>query len=205
MSTKLHKTQSIKTTDLLYNEKAFAKKRLDPKFIAVAATTMRDESSFTQEHLTALSDELEQQIQQIKQGNLENLDEYLYSQAVALHQLFYRFFRTSLLRGPWLEESKVFADLALKAQNQSRKTLLALAEIKNPKRATFIKQQNNAINQQINNSENFSDKNKEKTVNELLKEPTHETLDTRGTTETISLNPSVATVEAVYRSKDIDW
>lgn len=41
---------------------------------------------------------------------------------------------------------------ALKAQNQCRQTLAALAEIKNPRRTTLIGQQNNATNQQVNNA-----------------------------------------------------
>ncbi|MGH8646968.1 MAG: hypothetical protein ACREX4_21935 [Gammaproteobacteria bacterium] len=64
--------------------------------------------------------------------------------------------------------------LALKAQNQCRQTLAALAEIKNPRRTTFIGQQNNATNQQVNNVGGPSEtrKNPETRENELLEAKT---------------------------------
>jgi hypothetical protein len=45
--------------------------------------------------------------------------------------------------------------IALKAQNKSRQTLVTLIEFKNPTKTTFIRQQNNAISQQVNNYANI--------------------------------------------------
>lgn len=90
----------------------------------------------------------------IQKGDLSHLEAILYAQIETLNAVF----QVSLNQAnasQYLESVRYRNDCALKAQNQCRRTVLALAELKNPKRATFIKQQNNAINQQIN-SENYS-------------------------------------------------
>lgn len=93
--------------------------------------------------------------------------------------------------------------MLLFAHRISLGALLALAELKNPRRATFIKQKNNAINQQINSSsqeqvKNF--KNSDKFANELLKEPNHEALDFRGTPETGNINSQMEALEPMMWS-----
>ncbi|MGH8608246.1 MAG: hypothetical protein ACREX9_12750 [Gammaproteobacteria bacterium] len=45
----------------------------------------------------------------------------------------------------YLNQHQTYMLLALKAQNQCRQTLAALAEIKNPRRTTFVGQQNTEI------------------------------------------------------------
>jgi hypothetical protein len=62
---------------------------------------------------------------------------------------------------------QVFADIAFKAQNQSRKTLLALSAIKHPQQQTVVKQQNVAFNQQVNNDTTHG-RHKINPENELL-------------------------------------
>lgn len=88
----------------------------------------------------------------VNEGDLSDVDSLLMSQAQTMNVLFQRC--TSLI----LEQSNAVAmqaisDIALKAQKQSAKTLQILADLKHPKRTTFIQQQNNAVNQQVNNSE----------------------------------------------------
>lgn len=51
-----------------------------------------------------------------------------------------------------VEQLDLYARLTLKAQNQLRQTLATLADIRAPRRTTFIKQQNQAVNQQVLNS-----------------------------------------------------
>jgi hypothetical protein len=83
--------------------------------------------------------------------NTSRLEELLFLQAEVLHHVFVR----SIAIAGCDNESvvKTYGGLALKAQNQSRRTIIALSEMQNPKRATFIKQQNNANNQQVNNGD----------------------------------------------------
>jgi hypothetical protein len=97
------------------------------------------------------------------------------------------------LSSEYLNQVQIYTKIALKAQSQCRQTLAALAEIKNPKRTTFIK--NQATNQQVNFNEN-SEKNNQNSSNELLTGNNYETLDARGTTRPIPDNKEMATVGA---------
>lgn len=99
-----------------------------------------------------------------------------------------------------MEHAAIYANVALRAQNQIRKTLIALADLKNPRRATFIKQQNNAINQQINNHEKSESKNSGKVANKLVSEKELEKMDNRGTLDTIAINPATETVVVLDRT-----
>ncbi len=103
-----------------------------------------------------------------------------------------------------IPQVQAYSDIALKAQNQSRKTLTVITELKNPKQTMFVKQQNLAVNQQINNdtqSKNF--KKIENPTNELLLDAKpHETLELRRPREAIAVNPEMETVEKINRGKD---
>ena len=79
------------------------------------------------------------------------VERMLLAQSVVLQSVFAHYM-TQASRTDMLPKLQAFADLALKAQNQCRRTLATLAEIRNPRRAQFIKQINNAVNQQVNNS-----------------------------------------------------
>lgn len=59
---------------------------------------------------------------------------------------------TNAVRADSIEKLGLYGQLLLKGQNQLRRTLVSLAEIRNPRRTTFVRQQNQAINQQILNS-----------------------------------------------------
>lgn len=82
------------------------------------------------------------------------------------------------------EQMKSFIELGFKAQNQLRKTALALHSIQNPQSQTVIKQQNLAYNQQINNDPRCIKINSQ---NELLSGDTvNEKMDARSTTTSVS-------------------
>ena len=83
-------------------------------------------------------------------GNPEHMLKMLNVQAYTLNKLFHRFARTSYDTFQGERHAMV---LAMKAQNQCRRTLQAMAEIATPKQATFIGQQNNGANIQVNNGE----------------------------------------------------
>jgi hypothetical protein len=80
-------------------------------------------------------------------------------------------------------------------QDSCRKTILALHELKHPKKTVFIKQTNQALNQQINTPISFSNKTEnlpEKSGNELLTEKTMDTARTRATSPENSVMETVA-------------
>jgi hypothetical protein len=100
-----------------------------------------------------------------------------------------------------MKNAAIIADIALRAQNQSRKTLAVLAEIKNPRRTTFIKQQNNAVNQQVNNAIKSKSEKIKKVANELLELKDEQRLDTRAAASSITDDSQVEAVE-ICRSED---
>lgn len=145
-------------------------------------------------HISTLVTELSESFVRVKNDNFLEVEAMLLSQAHTLNVFFHHALSQASQMSA-LNQIQTFSDLAMKAQNNCRKTLLALAEIKNPKRATFIKQQNNAIgNQQINNSENLKNNS-----NEVLSEVQHESLDDRSKEKTITTHTTLETLEAIDR------
>lgn len=94
---------------------------------------------------------LQDQLAQIKSGDLSVVEEMLFSQASTLQAIANQFAALgSVSIGLNKHETGIQQlHIALRAQDQSRKTLLALVEVKNPKRTTFVKA-NTAIRQQVN-------------------------------------------------------
>ena len=87
----------------------------------------------------------------VNDGDLSTLEAMLVSQATALQPVF-----TSLVCRAQVQTQQrhleVFMGLAFKAQAQSRATISALVDLKNPRQATFVKQANIANGpQQVNN------------------------------------------------------
>ncbi len=130
--------------------------------------------------------------EKVSSGNMEEVEAMLMSQANTLNA-FSNLMLSQIGDGNSMQNIQAFSDIAMRAQNGCRKTLLALIELKNPKRTTFIKQQNNAVNQQINNSENL-----EQPANQLLCEASNATLDFGRTKEAISINSNMETLGEIY-------
>ena len=86
-----------------------------------------------------------------------------------------------------------YSDIGLRAQEQARKTILALHYLQNPKQNTYVAQQNVANIQQINND------TKANPENELISEGTHATLEQRRTSKTISNDPRIKAMAELYR------
>ena len=143
--------------------------------------------------IDTLTNELLDSFNRIKKDNLLEIQAMLLSQAHTLNVFFNRCL-SQVGDMTMVNQIQTFSDLALRAQNNCRKTLATLAELKNPKRATFIKQQNNSVNQQVNNSENPLKKS-----NEQLCEAQHESLDDRSKEKAIAINTTVGTLETVDR------
>jgi hypothetical protein len=94
---------------------------------------------------------LSDRIDKIQAGNMDSVEAMLYGQAMTLQTMF-----TSLARSAaaetGLKQYQAKMTFALKAQAQCRATLEALAEIKNPRPVSFVKQANISNGpQQVNN------------------------------------------------------
>ena len=131
----------------------------------------------------------------VNDGNIQEIEDMLMTQAKMLDHVFYDALeQLSSLR--MINHIEVYSNLAFRAQSQCRKTLSTLAELKHPRRVMFVKQQNNTVNQQINNSLENGNSGKIKNVaNELLKDINHEALDSRGAPTTIRANKEMEALE----------
>lgn len=138
-------------------------------------------------------------------GDTRMVERMLLSQATILQALFARYAEQST-RADTLPKAATLADLAMKAQNQCRRTLATLAEVRNPRRAMFVKQLNQAVNQQVNNTSGATEIRKipESKAGELLEVDHAEgrRLDFGAATMAIPNDAGLATVGAQYRSPD---
>ena len=151
-----------------------------------------------QPDFTALVEELVAQCDKVRDGDLSRVEGMLLSQAHALQAIFANCaWRMSYAE--YVSQQQIYGLLALKAQNQCRATLATLAEIKNPNRATFIR--NTATNQQINVGPH-TPKISDNTANELLEAKPHERLDTTTQSPASAADQKMETVGALNRPKD---
>lgn len=143
--------------------------------------------------------ELVRQNEDLFSGDMSRVEAMLLDQSHVLQALF-TFLAHKMSGAEYLNQLDTYTRLALKAQNQCRQTLATLGELKNPKRATFIKQQNNAVNQQIIQAENSKKPDEES--NELLEVIDNERLDTRAPQAAIGTDQEMEPVGAIDRPED---
>jgi hypothetical protein len=104
-----------------------------------------------------------------------------------------------------INQIEVFSNIAFRAQAECRKTLSVLAELKHPRRVTFVKQQNNAVNQQVNNTVKYESEefeNSKKFANELISEMTHEKVDIGRAISAGAIDSSSETVDVFNGAKN---
>lgn len=131
----------------------------------------------------------------------EAMERHLWASAMLLQNLAV-VWTTYATRAECTEQLDLYARLALKAQNQQRQTLRTLAEIRNPRRATFIRQQNQAVNQQVFNSPVAAETGKirDLTTSEVLGLGVDdERVDFRAPTLAVGHDANLATVGAFDR------
>jgi hypothetical protein len=187
---------------------AEVKARVHP-VVGASATMRAFDSALAKTSLTAMVGELTRHVNDAKAGNLNRPEAMLLSQAHALDVIFNNLAqRAGANIGKHAELSERYLRMALKAQSQCRTTLEALAEIKAPRSATFIKQANIAEQQQVNNgnvtnggTRSAHEKSLDRS-NELLTESSHATLDTGGTRSAGGEHSPVETMGKVDRSAD---
>ncbi len=142
-----------------------------------------------------------------RDGDLSTLEAMLVSQATALQSIFSNYAcRAQAQTQHRFREG--FMTMALKAQAQSRATILAVIDLKFPRQATFVKQANIAAGpQQVNNgiapSSLAHEKANPNPQNKLIEDSRNGStyLDPRATTATAGGNPTMATVGKVNRTK----
>ena len=130
-------------------EWGFTKGKTDSQVVAVLSTrsalTATTYKAFAgggeSLQVTDLMNELRQAGAEVVAGNMSRLEVMLTSQALTLDAMF-----NSMAQRAQKQESlksiEVLMRLALKAQTQARSTVEALAEIKNPRTVSFVKQSN---------------------------------------------------------------
>lgn len=152
--------------------------------------------------LIDLCKELNGTYEKLRDNDFSDIEEMLFYQAQSLQSIFVRM-SVEMAQAKLVNQVQVFGQIALKAQNQARQTLSALAAIKNPQSATFVKQQNNAQNMQVVNNQDKSENPKffENSANELLSESENATLDLRGTQTAGIINTKLETLEPIERSQ----
>lgn len=102
--------------------------------------------------IPALSKELDFQCERLELGDLAGIEKMLLGQALALQAVFSKLAQEAASQKVQKRYESLMA-LALKAQGNSRATLQALIEMKQPRQAVFAKQANISSGpQQVNNS-----------------------------------------------------
>jgi len=169
--------------------------------------------SFGPMDINVLRSELVSRSKQVIDGNLSIVELMLINQAQILQSLF----TDMVARGTVAVNSKYgsresmesYLRLAFKAQAQCRATLETLANIKNPQPTAFIRQQNIAANQQVNNGVAVSDAGPRARAGELcdsaneLKAVPHEQaqqLDPGTPSAAGGSDPTMATMGASHRA-----
>ncbi|CUA99908.1 hypothetical protein [Thiomonas bhubaneswarensis] len=155
--------------------------------------------------LTAMHERMMTAAADASGGELGALERMLSAQAQTLNVMFTELARRAALNmGEHLDATETYLRLAFKAQAQSRATVEALAEIKNPRAVAFVKQANIAQQQQVNNgTPRVEDSPKPANEQSCLEAPNEwSTLDTRAKTTPARSNPAMETVGAVHRAKD---
>lgn len=187
---------------------AEVKARVHP-VVSATATMRAFDSALANTSLTAMVGELSRHVNDVKAGTLNRPEAMLLSQAHALDVIFNSLAqRAGANIGKQAELSERYLRMALKAQSQCRTTLEALAEIKAPKSATFIKQANIAEQQQVNNGNvvnggaNSAHEKTSDRPNELLTESPYATLDTGREGTTGGENSSMDAMVKIDRAED---
>lgn len=145
-------------------------------------------------------------IEEVKNGDLSELEAMLVSQSFLLNTVFNVFTQRATNNfSEYPKAAQTYINIALKAQSQSRNTVEAINEIKNPKSVTITKQANIADQQIVNNGTmNTSARAEINTTesNELLSEVINEKVDTRGTQETKRANQTMEAMATINRRKN---
>ncbi len=152
---------------------------------------------------------MKSKVDKVAAGDLGDVEATLTAQAATLDAVFNELARrASLNMGEHLNATETYLRLALKAQAQCRATLETLAEVKYPKAATFVRQQNVAYQQQVNNSGDNATSTRagapaheraSNQSNELLEASHGERLDPGAKSTSTAVDSSMAAMGKIHR------
>lgn len=139
------------------------------------------------------------QAELVKSGDLSRPEEILSAQAGTLDMLFNILADKALrnITAGHQGAGETYLRMAMKAQSQCRTTIEAIGELKYPKSPTFIRQQNIAGQQQVNNYP-AGEKIVETRTNELMEVPNGERMDTRAAGKAIGHDPQLEALGALH-------
>lgn len=132
------------------DEETIARMAIHPSLLGAQVIQSYSSTAFGGLELDACVGALKEQINDLRTGTLDRIEDMLMTQAFTLDAIF----NALAIQANTAEFLPAFESnlrLALKAQSQSRATLQTLAAIKNPRTLAFIQHQNIGLNQQINN------------------------------------------------------
>lgn len=148
---------------------------------------------------------MSEKIAKVKAGDMSDVEATLIAQAVTLDTVFNELAkRAALNMGEHLTATETYLRLAFKAQAQCRSTLETLAEIKSPRHAIFVRQQNIANQQQVNNDVAAGTrtaahgKSSNQSNNELLEAQHGERMDARAQGKAGGTDPHLEAVGVLH-------
>lgn len=158
--------------------------------------------------VTDLVEQIGQHAKTVRDGNMDRPEAMLVAQAHTLDTIFNSLAQRAAqnMAAGYMQATDTYLRMAMKAQSQCRTTIEALGELKYPKSATFIKQQNVANQQQVNNGSAISAPTRahEKDItptNELLEKSHGKRLERRTSGTASKVNPKLETVGALNGAK----
>lgn len=194
-------------------DRAMTRTRLHP--VVTAGQTIRCfDKALKDTSFQSLSDELTKHVIDVKAGKMSRPEAMLICQAHTLDVIFNQLASRAAmcLEANSVDRAEIYLRLGLKCQAQSRTTIETLSELKYPKSATFIRQQNNAQQQQVNNGSEVHNGGTTSArareietpicANEQLSEVGNATVDTRGTSAASDADQHVETMGAIKRPAD---
>ncbi len=172
-----------------------------------AATTVhevmrRQLGAVTDFGIGGLVEELAAQCAEVSQGNLQRPEALLMAQSTTLDAIFQDLTQLAYKHLDQLDVAEPLLRLAFKAQSQSRATIEALGNMKNPP-IVFARQANLTTGpQQVNNNAISRTREAEIVPNELLEHKDGKRLESRPSIGAGNRNSELATVAKLNRAKD---
>lgn len=182
--------------------KAIARAAIKPVSRNAMAARQFMPQVFANADLNECAAELRKAAGKINNGDLTGVEQTL---AAQLHVLDAVFTKTAMLASTakHVETMEAFLRMAMKAQAQARATAETLTEMKYPKSATFIRQQNVAGQQIVNNADKMLAHGKLRESQSGLLEASHgERLDFGASAATSGTHPKLEAVGEINRPQN---
>lgn len=184
--------------------RVFAREFLKPSTLAgLSLTKLSGDLDGVDLNPGALAETLASEADAALNGGMQRVESMLVAQAHTLDSLFHR-----MLRNGWSSQWVDHFRMALRAQAQCARTIEVLAAVKYPQSPQFIRQQNVAAVQQVNNgaAPATARAGEEKLIspNQLLEGKDAQRLDAGPASATVGADPQLETVGEIHRPANAD-